>query len=130
MAPENGRLRGRVMKKIRVTAAASLTMLLFAVAGQTAFAGEWKGNDSGTTPVKDYTAASICSFNGQDAPDGNLQDPDFDDAEWALTPAGGEVQAGGQFVAMYANMGLVADAVAAGEFQGFGAECQPGGGEE
>lgn len=96
--------------------------------GGTAVAGEWAPGN-GATPVKGYVANSICAFNGHDEPDGEVTD-DFDDAEWAMTPAGGHVQSGGQFVAMFANFGpgAVAGAVQAGEFSGFGDDCKPGGG--
>jgi hypothetical protein len=95
--------------------------------GGTAFAGEWAPG-KGSTPIKtDHVANSICAFNGQDEPD--APDVDEDDGFWETTPAGGDVQSGGQVVAMFANTGpgAVAAAVEAGEFGGFGTDCRPGG---
>lgn len=93
--------------------------------GGSVLAGEWAPGN-GPTPINGYVANSICAFNGHDDPDGPDDD---DDAFWAITPAGGNVQSGGQFVAWNANMGpgTVADAVQAGEFRGFGDDCRPGG---
>ena len=56
-------------------------------------------------------AASICSFSGRDDTDAE------DDADWALSPAGGLVQSPGQVTATFKFAPL----------QGTG--CGPGGGE-
>ncbi len=115
--------------------------------GGTALAGEW-GPGNGDTPIKsrqDCTeegcpapagpANSVCAFNGRDQPDTGDNPEDHggepgDDEQWGMTPAGGKVQSGGQFVAMFANLGFVAGAVQSGEFGGFGIECNPNSGFE
>ncbi len=65
--------------------------------------------EDGYTPVKsDHVAASECAFSGHDEPDennGGAETPDpelgYDDALWAMTPAGGNVQSPGQLVALF-----------------------------
>jgi hypothetical protein len=97
------------------------------VGAGSAFAGEWAPG-SGTTPVKDYVAHSVCSFNGADESDAteeHLYGPPTDDDYWQTTPAGGRVQSGGQGVASMASSG---PGTVAGGFQGgFSADCKGNG---
>ena len=72
-------------------------------------AGEITGNNQRTTPIKDHRAASICSFSGQDAPDGGELDDDDDDAIWIRG-----TQNFGQLVSQFGPMG------------GAGGACRPG----
>jgi hypothetical protein len=129
------------MGKRPIIAAAIAAVTIMGFSG-TALAGEWAPG-RGTTPIKSQQtetapagpARSICAFNGADQPDDgdmpeeHLEGPG-DDADWEMTPAGGRVQSGGQFVAMFANFGpgSVSGAVASGEFGGFGGECNPNSG--
>ena len=83
--------------------------------GGVAHAGEITGqHPAQQTPIKQFTAASICSFSGLDAVDGSAADPlDHDDAVFGRTQSFGQLvsQAGGH---------------AKG---GAGADCKPGGEE-
>ncbi len=83
----------------------SVALLYLAAFGQVAFAGEWNKN-KGDLPAK-YNAQSECAKNGLDQPDyhpdsnpeGEMPEDFFaDDELWALSPAGGRVQSGGQIM--------------------------------
>lgn len=76
---------------LRVVFALSLTLLL--VLPQAAFAGEWAPGQNASNGAASH-ANSECVFNGQD--DDDLEDDDL----WAMTPAGGRVQSGGQLIAI------------------------------
>ena len=137
-----------------IVAVLAIVLAVGFAATSTASAGEWsRGNDGRAAAPKYYDGtASVCLFNGAEQPDetepglgdgepiwfdnpdagtpGEYDDGiDFvfggDDAQWAATPSGGHAQSGGQFVGMYGQLGIVADAVEAGEFQGFGDDCNP-----
>jgi hypothetical protein len=98
------------------------------VSAGSAFAGEWAPG-SGTTPIKEHVANSVCSFNGADEPDATEEHlppgPRSDDGYWATTPAGGRVQSGGQGVAAMASS--ASGALAGGLAGGFSADCKGGG---
>ena len=128
--------------RMRKSSTASILILAVCVgvgvaAGGTAWGGEWNGprgyiHGEWDTPLP---AASVCAFNGLDEPDyPAVADPyELDDEGspgfpgWNNTPAGGHVQSGGQIVAFFGTSepGAVAGAIAAGEFSGFGDDCQP-----
>ncbi len=76
-------------RRVAVVVSTALFVLLV---GQAAFAGEWSPGKGEHNGAPDH-ANSDCVFNGQDDPDVE------DDALWALTPAKGRVQSGGQMIA-------------------------------
>ena len=101
-----------------------------------AMAGEWNnargyihGDDEAPLPGN-----SACAYNGQDEPDDHPDSVDNDDWLWGLTPAGGHVQAGGQFAAFMAKDQPVPGAMGDSEFGAptLADDCNPvhgGGGE-
>ena len=83
----------------RLGAAASAALILSF--GGSVFAGEYAPGN-GETPIKTrHVAQSNCAFSGADESDDTEDHGDHpgDDADWALTPAGGKAQSPGQIVA-------------------------------
>jgi hypothetical protein len=98
------------MKKLVVGFAIALLSLM--ALGQTASAGEYSPGNGGTAATGH--GKSLCLYNGADQPDesslgaGDGEETYLDekgevigdDADWAMTPAGGRVQSYGQIVAV------------------------------
>ena len=98
------------MKKL--VAAAAIAVFCFMALAQGASAGEYSRGNGGTAATGH--GKSLCLYNGADQPDesslgaGDGEETYLDekgevigdDADWAMTPAGGRVQSYGQIVAV------------------------------
>ena len=101
------------MELKKVLAGTALTLAGLGALGGVAHAGEITGQmPAERTPIKVFTAASICSFSGLDAIDGSAVDPlDDDDAVFDRTQSFGQLVRGSGHAT-----------------GGAGADCRPGGG--
>ena len=103
------------MELKKLFAGAAITAGALGSLGGVGHAGEITGQvPAQQTPVKHFTAASICAFSGLDAVDGSAADPDDDDD--ALF---GRTQSFGQIVSQSGGHAK----------GGAGGACKPGGGE-
>jgi hypothetical protein len=85
-------MEGRFLKRVRLLAIVSLSVLLLLAFAQVAFAGEWAPGLNDHNGAASH-ARSECVYNGHD--DNDVED----DFIWEQTPAKGRVQSGGQLIA-------------------------------